>query len=98
MEEVRLTTSEAYLYALIPVGIGFGLGLIPLIAGIIKKRVRLGVVGLLVSTVGGALLGMVLSIPAMAIFTWLAIRDGFVAEDALSVDGSDPEPPNNTSD
>ena len=97
MEEVTLTTSQAYLYALIPVAIGFALGLIPLIVGIVKKRIRLGLLGLIVSTVGGALLGMLLSIPAMAIFTWLIVRDGFVAEDAISVDSADEDQSNETS-
>ena len=84
MEEVRLTGNEALLYILIPAGIGFLLGLIPLIAGLVKRKVRLGVVGLIASTLGGALLGVILSIPAMAIFTWLIVRDGFVAADVAS--------------
>lgn len=82
MEEVRLSGNEALLLALIPVGVGFLLGLVPLIAGFVKRKVRLGLIGLAVSTIGGALLGAILSIPAMAIFTWLIVRDGFVASDA----------------
>ena len=84
MEEVRLTANEALLYILIPAGIGLLLGLVPLTAGLIKGKQRLGVIGLLVSTLGGALLGAILSIPAMAIFTWLIVRDGFVAADVAS--------------
>lgn len=84
MEEVRLTEYQAFLYILIPAGIGFLLGLVPLIAGFIKRKVRLGVFGLIVSTLGGALLGVILSIPAMAVFTWLIVRDGFVAADVAS--------------
>jgi hypothetical protein len=78
---------------MVPLAIGFALGLVPLIAGIIKKRVRLGILGLVISTVGGALLGVVLSIPTMAIFTWLIVRDGFVAEDALPQESSTDGPP-----
>ncbi|MGH9946053.1 MAG: hypothetical protein ACRD6X_02515 [Pyrinomonadaceae bacterium] len=78
MEEIRLTYTEALLYGLIPVAVGFVLGLIPLITGIIKKKIFLGVAGLIVSTIGGAILGAILSIPAMAVFTWLIIRDRFV--------------------
>jgi hypothetical protein len=44
----------------------------------------LGIFGLIASTLGGALLGVILSIPAMAIFTWLIVRDGFVADDVAS--------------
>jgi hypothetical protein len=84
MEEVRLTGNEAILYALIPAGVGFLLGLVPLVAGFIKGKVRLGVFGLIASTLGGALLGFILSIPAMAVFTWLIVRDGFVADDVAS--------------
>jgi hypothetical protein len=96
MEEVRLNASDAYLYFLIPVAIGFVLGLIPLIAGVIKKRIRLGVFGLLASTVGG-LFGMILSVPAMAIFTWLIVRDRFVAEDAISIESAEEEQSKETS-
>jgi len=79
MDEVRLTTSEAFLYAaLLNAGIGFVLGLVPLIVGIVKKRVKTGVIGLLAATLGGALLGVIISIPAMAIFTWLIMREQIV--------------------
>lgn len=84
MEEIRLTTNQAILYALIPAAVGFLLGLVPLIAGIIKRKVRLGVFGLIASTIGGALLGVILAIPAMAVFTWLIVRDDFVAADVAS--------------
>jgi hypothetical protein len=92
MEEIRLTTNEAILYALIPAAIGFLLGLVPLVAGIIKRKVRLGVFGLIASTIGGALLGVILAIPAMAVFTWLIVRDRFVAAEVAS----DPQPQPNT--
>lgn len=84
MEEVRLSGNEAILLALIPVAIGFLLGLVPLVTGFMKGKVRLGIFGLIASTLGGALLGVILSIPAMAIFTWLIVRDGFVADDVTS--------------
>ncbi len=83
MDEIRLTQSEAYFYlALIHAGIGFILGLIPLLVGIYKKKVKLGVLGLLVAVIGGALLGFLGSIPAMAIFTWLILRDQIKPEPA----------------
>jgi hypothetical protein len=80
MEEIRLTYSEAFLYAMIPVLVGFVLGLIPLITGIVHKKVKLGLMGLVAATLGGLIFGMVLSIPAMAIFTWLILRDRHVAD------------------
>jgi O-antigen ligase len=85
MDEVKLTMSEALLYvALGGAVVGFLLGLVPLIVGIIKKKVKTGVIGLIVSTLGGALLGVFISIPAMAIFTWLILREQVVATDAVA--------------
>src|SRR6187401_2163881 len=90
MDEVRLTMSEALLYvALGGAVVGFLLGLVPLILGIVKKKVTTGVIGLIVSTLGGALLGVFISIPAMAIFTWLILREQVVATDAIA---TPPEP------
>ena len=86
MEEIQLSAEQALIYTLIPIGIGVLLGLVPLVAGIMKRKLRLGFLGLIASTVGGAILGVLLSIPAMAIFTWLIVRDGFVAEDVVSND------------
>jgi O-antigen ligase len=85
MDEVKLTMSEALLYvALGGAVVGFLLGLVPLIVGIVKKKVKTGVIGLIVSTLGGALLGVFISIPAMAIFTWLILREQVVATDAVA--------------
>jgi hypothetical protein len=35
---------------------------------------KLGILGLIASTVGGALLGLLLAVPFAAIFMWLIIR------------------------
>lgn len=90
MDEVRLTMSQALLYVAIGgAAVGFLLGLVPLILGIVKKKVKTGVIGLIVSTLGGALLGVFISIPAMAIFTWLILREQVVATDTVE---TPPEP------
>ena len=69
------STNEFILYAILANGaIGGVLGLIPLVAGIKKGNRRLGFIGLGASAVGGLLLGLILSIPAAAIFTWLIVR------------------------
>ena len=94
MDEIRLTQTEAYVYlALIHAGIGFLLGLIPLVIGIRKGKSKLGILGLVLAVVGGAAIGFLGSVPAMGIFTWLILRDRHVAEDALPVDESSDEPP-----
>lgn len=80
MEEIRLSYTDAFWLAMIPVAVGFALGLIPLVVGIVRGKLKLGLIGLVVSTLGGALLGVILSIPAMGIFTWLILRDQFVSE------------------
>ncbi|PYS88933.1 MAG: hypothetical protein DMF62_08450 [Acidobacteria bacterium] len=86
MEEIRLTATQAILYAtLIHAGIGFVLGLIPLILGIVKKKVRTGVIGIIVGTLGGAILGFLISIPSMAIFTWLILRKEIIAPETDEV-------------
>jgi hypothetical protein len=75
MEQVQLTTREALLYgALFTAAIGFAVGLVPLAIGIWKKNLKLGVLGLLASTIGGALLGLLLAVPAAAIFVWLIVK------------------------
>ena len=81
MEPIHLTTQEAILYAaLINAAVGFFLGLIPLCFGFFKGRGKLGILGIVCSTVGGAILGIFLSVPAVALFTWLIIREDRTVE------------------
>ena len=94
MDDVRLTFSEALLYGAVRGAlIGFLLGLIPLITGIIKKKVKTGVIGLLVATFGGALAGVLISIPAMAVFTWLTLREQVVTTADADPQESEPDSP-----
>jgi len=75
MEQINLTYREAILYSsLIHTFIGLLLGLIPLVLGIIRKERSYGVFGFLGSIIGGAILGLLLSIPVAAIFSWLILR------------------------
>ena len=76
MEPVQLNYQEALFWGvIINAGIGFILGLIPLVLGIIKRNFKYGILGHVSSTVGGALLGIFLSIPVAAIFTWLILKN-----------------------
>ncbi len=85
METIHLTTQEAIIYAaLINAAVGFFLGLIPLCFGFFKGRKKLGILGIVCSTVGGAILGIFLSVPAVALFTWLIIRETKPATDAVT--------------
>lgn len=75
MDTTTITPQQAVMYAaLLNAGIGFVLGLIPLIAGFVKGNVKMGLAGLAASTLGGAILGILLSIPAAAFFTYLIVR------------------------
>ncbi len=81
MEPIHITNSEAIVYvALVNALLGFVLGLIPLGFGVFRGKVKLGILGIISATVGGAILGVFLSVPAMAIFTWLIIRNSPAAD------------------
>lgn len=75
MAQINLTTTEAILYtSLAHAVIGLLLGLIPLVLGFIKKERSYAVFGFLGAIIGGAILGIFLSVPVAAIFTWLILR------------------------
>ena len=74
MNEIELTYRQFYLYVMIGGAIlGALLGLIPLILGRRRNKGTLGWYGLLASTVGGAIAPL-LSVVAVAIFSWLIVR------------------------
>ncbi|MEJ7848298.1 MAG: hypothetical protein WKF92_09440 [Pyrinomonadaceae bacterium] len=76
MEPVQLNYQEAFFWGIIiNTGIGFVLGLIPLIIGIVKRNFKYGIFGHVAATVGGAVLGIFLSVPAVIIFTWLILKN-----------------------
>jgi len=75
MEQIKLTTTEAILYtSLLHASFGLLLGLIPLVLGFLKKERSYAVFGFLGSIIGGAILGIFLSVPVAVIFTWLILR------------------------
>ncbi len=85
MDPIHLTARELIFYgALINALIGLVLGLIPLLFGYFNKRLRLGVIGFIAAIVGGAILGIFLSVPATIIFTWLVVRKTVVKVDEES--------------
>jgi hypothetical protein len=89
MEPINLTTRDFYIYALlINVGLGFLFGLIPLVFGIMKGQRKYGFLGLILSVVGGGLLGLLLAIPVAAIFTWLIFSRSGKAQTSSSDDAA----------
>jgi len=64
--------------------IGIALGLIPLILGIFKKKQKLGIYGLISSSIGGAIFTGIFSIIIVPIFIWMILRKPKVEESAAA--------------
>jgi len=71
MEPIRISPYTLIYFWL---GVGFVAGLILLLIGWAKGKLRLGALGLLSSTVGGGILGIFLIVPVFAVFIWLIFR------------------------
>lgn len=75
MDPINLNTREAILLlTLVGIVIGFLLGLVPLIYGRIRGKTRLGLMGLVISMVAGAIWS-ILPLFVMLTFVFLIIRD-----------------------
>lgn len=96
MQEIHLTTREAILYlALIGTAAGLIMGLIPLIYGWRKGKTRLGVIGLIVSMIAGAI-WIVLPLLVILIFIFLIGRKDPL--DSTSKEPVDPSPDDDAGD
>ena len=75
MNTINLTYNDVAVYLIIVNTIvGLLFGLFPFFAGLRLNNRKYGVIGLVVSTLGGALLGFFLSFPMAMIFNWLILR------------------------
>jgi len=93
--EPELTKQQVLIYILlVDIALGVLFGLIPLILGIRRDRRRLGLYGFVASIVGGALTPLV-SIVAVAIFSWLIIKkkSGEPAASTETAEARGDEPP-----
>ncbi|HXG86631.1 MAG TPA: hypothetical protein VNI84_21615 [Pyrinomonadaceae bacterium] len=79
MEPIRISPYTLILFGTIA---GLLFGLIPLILGIRKKRSTLGVIGLICSIIGGAISGIFLIIPVIAVFIYLILKKSPTTESA----------------
>ncbi|MCW5961336.1 MAG: hypothetical protein KIS76_14320 [Pyrinomonadaceae bacterium] len=54
--------------------LGAFLGLLPLVLGIYFKRAKIGILGFIGAIIGNAILGLILSIPVLAVSIYLIFR------------------------
>lgn len=55
--------------------LGFVIGLIPLILGIVKKKIKFGLIGFIGAIIGNMILGLILSIPIIAISIYFIFQN-----------------------
>ena len=55
---------------------GMTFGTVPVLAGAIKHKMRLGIIGFLACSVAGAFLGLLLAIPVCCVFVYLIVKKG----------------------
>ncbi|MBL8181009.1 MAG: hypothetical protein JNL64_05300 [Blastocatellia bacterium] len=93
MDPVQLTSREAIgMVILINLIIGIAFGLIPLLFGHFNKQLKLGLLAIAVTSIGGAIFGVLLSIPATIFFTYLIVRNAKAARAVSSTaETDDPE-------
>jgi hypothetical protein len=78
---------------LINIVLGFLFGTFPLLTGIKMNNRKYGIYGFIGAVIGGAILGVFLSYPIAAVFTWLILKKPFTAnsDDSLAVNESSVE-------
>ena len=89
---LQLHLSQLQAGLLFGAALGFLLGLIPLILGIVKGRAKIGILGLIGSTIGSAILGLLLAIPIIGICIYLILKQPSskpVSEPETSADDSE---------
>lgn len=82
--QFEITPTNVMIFGVIS---GVVFGLIPLILGLVKKNLKFGAIGFGSSIIGGAILGIYLSIPASAVFSWLILRKP-KAEESANIENS----------
>lgn len=60
---------------MINTAIGFAIGLVPLIFGIFKRKVKIGLLGFIGSILGGTILGIFLAIPIAVFCTYKIVKN-----------------------
>ncbi len=68
--------TQITLYQLLIVGAitGFVLGLIPLGLGFVKQNRKYGIIGFILTIIGGTFFSLLGALPVASVFTWLVLR------------------------
>ncbi len=69
--------------------VGFVVGLVPLILGFTRKNIKFGVIGFVLSIVGGTFFSLLGALPISAVFSWLALRKPKFVESVEAENSSD---------
>ncbi len=81
MENIKISLDQARNYIiLINIVLGFLFGTFPLLIGMKMNNRKYGVYGFIGAIIGGAILGVFLSYPIAAVFTWLILKKSFAKE------------------
>jgi hypothetical protein len=85
MGDISVSLDQVRNYiVLINIILGFLFGTFPLVSGIKMNNRKFGVFGFVGSIIGGAILGVFLSYPIAAVFTWLILKKSFAKDDVDS--------------
>ena len=86
MDNIQISIYQAKNYIiLINIVLGLLFGIFPLLAGIKMNNRKYGVYGFIGAVIGGAILGVFLSFPIAAVFTWLALKNSVTSDTADAV-------------
>ena len=80
MDPTKMTMVQWVLFG---AGVGLVIGLVPLVAGFLKGKLKIGLIGFVASIVGGSIFALLLAVPISAVFTWLILRKPKTKTDAL---------------
>jgi hypothetical protein len=88
MDNIQITIEQARNYIiLINIILGLLFGIFPLLTGIKMNNRKYGIFGFIGSVIGGAILGVFLSFPIAAVFTWLTLKNSVTSntDDVVAV-------------
>jgi hypothetical protein len=94
MDNIQISIDQARNYIiLINIILGLLFGIFPLLAGLKTNNRKYGIYGFIGAIIGGAILGVFLSFPIAAVFTWLTLKKPIASntDDVLAVNENSTE-------